>query len=205
MFRNASTLDGSIINATDGEIGHVEDAYFHDEAWTIRYLVVDTGTWLIGRKVLISPNSVTQPLGASRIIDVSLTREQVRNSPDIDTHRPVLRQHEREYLGYYGYPTAISHTSTVNVFVRGRRRRRRRSSADAARCFPRWRPLPVTPGTGRPHHAGQEHRPAPAGVAAALRLCPEAGRQPLRLGIRDRPTYSRVSNIADENGTFIWR
>jgi sporulation protein YlmC with PRC-barrel domain len=105
MFRNASTLEGSTINGTDGEIGHVEDVYFDDETWTIRYLVIDTGSWLTSRKVLISPHSVTQPLGTSRIIDALLTREQVKNSPEIDTHRPVSRQHEREYLGYYGYPT----------------------------------------------------------------------------------------------------
>jgi hypothetical protein len=105
MLRDVDTLIGSALNGTDGEIGHVGDAYFDDEAWTIRYLVVDTGTWLTNRKVLISPHSVTQPFRASGIIDVCLTREQVRNSPDIDTHRPVSRQHEREYLGYYGYPT----------------------------------------------------------------------------------------------------
>jgi hypothetical protein len=105
MLCNATTLDGSTIKGTDGEIGHVEDVYFDDEAWAIRYLVVDTGSWLTSRKVLISPHSVTQPPGTSRIIDVSLTRERVKNSPEIDTHRPVSRQHEREYLGYYGYPT----------------------------------------------------------------------------------------------------
>jgi hypothetical protein len=105
MLRNVTTLGGSIINATDGEIGQVEDVYFDDAAWVIRYLVVDAGTWLTGRKVLISPYSVTPPLGSNRIIDVSLTRERVRLSPDIDTHKPVSRQHERDYLGYYGYPT----------------------------------------------------------------------------------------------------
>ena len=104
MLRTVSTLKGSIINATDGEIGHVLDAYFDDEGWAIRYLVVDAGTWLTSRKVLISPYSVTPPLGSGRIIDVSLTREQVKKSPDIDTHEPVSRQHEHEYLGYYGYP-----------------------------------------------------------------------------------------------------
>lgn len=105
MLRNVSTLDGSTVNATDGEIGHVEDCYFDDERWAIRYLVVDTGTWLTSRKVLISPYAVVQPFGSNRIIDVSLTREQVKKSPDIDTHKPVSRQNERDYLGYYGYPT----------------------------------------------------------------------------------------------------
>ena len=37
-------------------------------------------------------------------MDVALTKKQVENSPDIDTHQPVSRQHEAAYLGYYGYP-----------------------------------------------------------------------------------------------------
>lgn len=105
MSRKASTLKKSIVFATDGEIGHVKDVYFDEHAWGIRYLVVETGTWLESRKVLISPYSVIQPLADDGTIHVSLTREQVRNSPDIDTHKPVSRQQESEYLGYYGYPT----------------------------------------------------------------------------------------------------
>ena len=104
MLRTVSTLKGSVINATDGEIGHVEECFFDDEAWAVRYLVVDTGSWLSSRKVLISPYSVTQPLGSGRVIDVALTREQVKQSPDIDTHEPVSRRHEHDYLSYYGYP-----------------------------------------------------------------------------------------------------
>ncbi len=105
MLRKVSTLKKSLVIATEGEIGHVEDVYFDQQAWAIRYLVIETGTWLESRKVLISPYSVKQPLASDGSIPVSLTREQVRNSPDIDTHKPVSRQQESEYLGYYGYPT----------------------------------------------------------------------------------------------------
>ncbi|MGH8795479.1 MAG: PRC-barrel domain-containing protein, partial [Caldimonas sp.] len=74
MLRTVSSLKGSTINATDGEIGHVDEAFFDDEAWAVRYLVVDTGSWMTSRKVLISPYSVAQPLGSGRVIDVALTR-----------------------------------------------------------------------------------------------------------------------------------
>ncbi|MEO7493391.1 MAG: PRC-barrel domain-containing protein [Massilia sp.] len=104
MLRNVNILDKSKVNAIDGEIGNVEDIYFDDLAWAVRYLTVDTGTWLTRREVLISPYSVVPPL-VGNAINVSLTRDQVKDSPDIDTHKPVSRQHEREYLGYYGYPT----------------------------------------------------------------------------------------------------
>ena len=104
MLRSMTDLQDYAIRATDGTIGHVKDFYFDDEAWVIRYLVVDTGTWLSSRKVLISPIAIGHPDWTGRILPVSITKEQVKNSPDIDTHKPVSRQHEMRYLGYYGYP-----------------------------------------------------------------------------------------------------
>jgi uncharacterized protein YrrD len=104
MMNTINHITGSTITASDGQIGHVSSAFFDDQAWAIRYLVVDTGSWLSGRAVLVSPYAVLQPVGTTKNINVSLTRDQVKNSPDIDAHQPVSRQHEREYLDYYAYP-----------------------------------------------------------------------------------------------------
>lgn len=104
MLRNTKELENFAIGATDGNIGHVKDFYFDDEAWVIRYLVVDTGTWLSSRKVLISPVALGHPNWTENILPVAITREQVKHSPDIDTEKPVSRQHEKQLLGYYGYP-----------------------------------------------------------------------------------------------------
>jgi uncharacterized protein YrrD len=95
---------GFAIEATDGALGHVRDVYFDDEAWVVRYLVVETGDWLSNRKVLVSPISVDEPMWRSEKLPVRLTREQVRASPSIDTDKPVSRQHELSFGGYYGYP-----------------------------------------------------------------------------------------------------
>ena len=104
MLRGMNDLEDYTIGATDGDIGQVEDFYFDDHAWVIRYFVVDTGSWLASRKVLISPIAIHDPNWALRRLPVSITQEQVRNSPDIDTDKPVSRQHELQYYGYYGYP-----------------------------------------------------------------------------------------------------
>ena len=103
-LRNAKELLGYAVRATDGNIGTVADVYFDDERWTVRYLVVDTGGWLTNRKVLISPRAVGVPEWNARVLPVSLTKSQVEKSPDIDTNKPVSRQHEAEHLGYYEYP-----------------------------------------------------------------------------------------------------
>lgn len=102
MLRKVNDLNGYNLQATDGELGKVKDVFFDDEKWTIRYLVVETGGWLNSRRVLISPYSVTRIDEVDESIGVRLTQEQVRNSPDIDTHQPVSRQMEGNFSRYYG-------------------------------------------------------------------------------------------------------
>jgi len=105
IMRSVKELQGFTIAATDGEIGAIDAVYFDDEKWTIRHLVVDTGGWLSGRKVLISPRSVLGVNWADEVVRVDLTQQQIEDSPDIDTDRPVSRQHETEFDNYYGYPS----------------------------------------------------------------------------------------------------
>lgn len=102
MQRNISSLIGYSLAAADGEIGKIEDFYFDDQSWTIRYLVVKTGGWLFGRKVLIAPQAiVSQQPWLDHTVPVNLTVEQVRNSPEIDADKPVSRQQEIELHQYY--------------------------------------------------------------------------------------------------------
>lgn len=104
MLRNTNKLKGLAIHAADGELGTVDECYFDDESWAIRYLTVETGGWLSGKRVLISPYSIISTDWFARRVDVALTKKQVEDSPSIDTQLPVSRQHEADYLNYYGYP-----------------------------------------------------------------------------------------------------
>jgi hypothetical protein len=104
MLRNVKKLEGFSIGATDGPIGKVKDFYFDDESWVIRYAVVDTSKWLGGREVLISPYAMGQADWEGGNLPVTVSKEQVKNSPSIDVDKPVSRQYEKSYLGYYGYP-----------------------------------------------------------------------------------------------------
>jgi uncharacterized protein YrrD len=103
MLQSVRNVTDCRILASDGEIGRVSDVYFDDEKWVVRYLIVDTGNWLRDRRVLISPHAVRLIDVAARAIAVTLSREQVKNSPDMDTRQPVSRQQEAEYYRYYGY------------------------------------------------------------------------------------------------------
>lgn len=104
MLINAHNLKGAAIIARDGAIGEVEDFYFDDEMWTVRYLVINTGAWLFKREVLVSPISIEKVDETNNQILVDLTRDQVKACPDIDTRKPVSRQHETAFMDYYGYP-----------------------------------------------------------------------------------------------------
>ena len=103
MLRNVKDLRGYTIRATDGFIGAVDDFYFDDQDWGIRYLVIDTGRWPSDRKVLISFSAIGSPDQMTQELPVSLTKTQVEHSPRSDTRKPVSR-HETEHFGPYGYP-----------------------------------------------------------------------------------------------------
>jgi len=104
MLYRMEKLIGMSIAASDGEIGRVKDIYFDDHRWAARYLVVQTGGWLEDKKVLISPYAITGIDWDLRVVQVDLTRQRVKASPSLDTNKPVSRQHEMEFSGYYGYP-----------------------------------------------------------------------------------------------------
>jgi hypothetical protein len=99
-----SELQGFTIGATDGDIGRVDAFYFDDTSFTVRHLVVDTGSWLTGRKVLISPMALTAIDWHGKRIKTKLTKSQVEQSPNVDTDQPVSRQQEINYHRYFGYP-----------------------------------------------------------------------------------------------------
>ena len=104
MLRKAKDLNGYKLDARDGEIGKVKEFYFDDHSWTVRYLVADTGGWLSGRTVLISPYALDPANEGGKVIPVDLTKAQIEKSPSLDTDRPVSRQYEWEYFSFYGWP-----------------------------------------------------------------------------------------------------
>ena len=104
MLRSMKQICGDKLGASDGEIGHVKDFYFDDRNWAVRYLVADTGSWMPGRLVLISPQAFGNLYQGGKMLFVNLTRQQIENNPSIETHKPISRQYEEEYHRYYGWP-----------------------------------------------------------------------------------------------------
>lgn len=104
MLYKVKTLKGYKLRGLDGEIGKIEEFYFDDKHWTIRYLVAESGDWLMDRQVLISPHALYALNKKDRYISVDLTKKQIEDSPSLDTHKPVSRQFEAAYNGYFGWP-----------------------------------------------------------------------------------------------------
>lgn len=104
MLRSVRSLQGYHVQATDGHIGHVEDFILEDDGWAVRYIVVDTRNWLRGKQVIIAPEWVEGIDVAGRTISLSLSREQVRDSPPYDPSQPVNREYEVHLYDYYGRP-----------------------------------------------------------------------------------------------------
>jgi hypothetical protein len=104
MLHKLNDLDDFSIHATDGNIGSIKDFYFDDKQWVIRYFIVETGSWLDSRKVLLSPISIKHLDLEEKVLTLSIAMDQVKHSPPIDTQQPVSQQYEIDYLSYYGYP-----------------------------------------------------------------------------------------------------
>jgi hypothetical protein len=104
MLNNAKTLKNYKLASLDGEIGKVKEFYFDDQHWTIRYLVADTGNWLVDRQVLISPYALIAATKAEEHVAINLTKKQIENGPSLSSDKPVSHQFEVSYYGYYGWP-----------------------------------------------------------------------------------------------------
>jgi stress response protein YsnF len=104
MLNKVKTLNGYKLDSLDGEIGKVKEFYFDDQHWTIRYLVADTGNWLTERQVLISPYALEAVNKEKQNIAIDLTKQQIEDSPSLNSDKPVSRQFEEAYHGYYGFP-----------------------------------------------------------------------------------------------------
>ena len=102
-FRRIRELRGFSVHATDGEVGNPEEVYFDDRTWSVRYLVVNTGGWLMGRRVLIAPVGVSELDDSEELLRVNLTRGQIEHSPPLDAEKPISRQYEEEYYKHYDW------------------------------------------------------------------------------------------------------
>ncbi len=115
MLRKANSLIGYKLDAKDDNLGEVDDFYFSTKDWTIRYMVADIGNWFTGRRVLIAQSEMGVPNWEQKLIPVDLTKEQVRDSPDIDLTRPIGREQEASLYSYYGWPTYWGAPGTLGM------------------------------------------------------------------------------------------
>jgi hypothetical protein len=111
MILAETALRGYNLEATDGELGVIKDCLFDDRYWNLRWFVVDTGPWLIGRKILIHPSAVTHVDLESEKIFVNLTKRQIEDSPSATTDEPVSREWQNNLYDYYGWDSMWGNAS----------------------------------------------------------------------------------------------
>jgi hypothetical protein len=115
MLFAVSGLENCPVKASDGEIGAVRDFLFDDRSWKIRWMEVETGNWLPGRRVLIHPSAIAplalppkpalpmMSFGQTLELTVNLTRAEVEAGPQARAGEPVTRDMESLLYDYYGW------------------------------------------------------------------------------------------------------
>ena len=103
-LRSAAELRGYHIEGSDGQIGQVHDFIVDDETWEVRYLVIKTSNWWIGKEVLVSPLWASSVSWEDRIVHVDMSRESIRESPEFDVSAGINREYESSLYDYYGRP-----------------------------------------------------------------------------------------------------
>lgn len=116
MLIKAKTLKGYVLIAIDGEIGYVKDFYFDDKQWIVRFLVAETGNWLIGKKVLISPYAIGVCNEQTEKIEIKLSKNEIEISPSFESNKPVSLQFETEYYECHKWPTNWNGTGMWGLF-----------------------------------------------------------------------------------------
>jgi hypothetical protein len=100
-LRSMHAVSGHHVQALDGEIGHVADFIIDDEAWAIRYLIIDTHNWWPGKKVLLSPQWIERVSWGERKVFVNLTREAIKQSPEYTQELVLTRDYEAALHQHY--------------------------------------------------------------------------------------------------------
>lgn len=103
MLLSINDTMGYGIAAEDGDVGNVNDVLFDDASSKVRYLVIDTGSWLFGRSVLLALAAFGEFRPDSQTITTALTQQQVKDSPPVGADQPVSRQEEETLYRYYGW------------------------------------------------------------------------------------------------------
>lgn len=113
MLRSMKELIGYSLAAKDGHLGHAKDFLFDEKHWTIRWLVADTGNWLVSRKVLVSPISLGSPDWESKMFPVNMTKKEIEEAPALDYDAPVSREYEKQWFEELAWPPYWSYPGFV--------------------------------------------------------------------------------------------
>ena len=101
QFRRVRDITELMLYAIDGQVGSVQELYFDDHNWAVRYLIVKTGGWLLGRNVLIAPIAVAGIDETKSSMRLNLTKDQIEQAPPVEQAKPISRQYEERYYEHF--------------------------------------------------------------------------------------------------------
>jgi hypothetical protein len=112
-LRSTREVRGYHLQATDGEIGHMEDFLIDDETWAIRYLVINTGNWWSGKNILVSPTWIHRVSWSESKIYIDISREEVKKAPEYFGERMLTKEDENALHRHYHREVGASSSAAL--------------------------------------------------------------------------------------------
>jgi hypothetical protein len=98
----STNLIGCTVEATDGKIGKIDEAS-NDVSGS--YIIVDTGPWIFGKKVMLPAGMVESVDLDSETVYVNRSKDEIKGAPEYDAHRQNDEKYRGEIGDYYGSRT----------------------------------------------------------------------------------------------------
>lgn len=117
MLHKMQDLIGFRICAADGHIGRVQDLYFDDQQWTVRYLVISIGSWLAERQILLSSALIKEPDWSGNALRVLLTIKQIEKSPTIRSEQALANLDDQKDGNKHPRPASWQQNQALSPVV----------------------------------------------------------------------------------------
>lgn len=103
-LRSVNEVLGYQVEAKNGAVGYIDDLIIDLQQWTINYLVIDTGSLLSSKTVLVAASWIDEFAWSVSKVFVNLTKESIEEGPEYSPNTPINSDLKQQLYDFHGRP-----------------------------------------------------------------------------------------------------